>query len=478
MTQNVYVVVGLGFGDEGKGTTVDYLAQYVRATAICRFSGGAQAAHNILLSDGTHHCFAQIGAASLSKQIQTFLSRYMVVDPVALINELGILQGKLQYDSLRNITIDSKCLVTTPFHKIINRMRECIRGDERLGSCGMGVGETFSDGVIFGEQVLRIGDLADKQISLKKLCFLRDFKIDFAEQVMAQYSNNEQVQILFAQLTQRGYVEDICEQFYHFATNDIVQIMSANDFFNHCVGPLVFEGSQGVLLDEGYGFYPHITHSQTTSYNADLLLEECDADVVRVGVMRAYMTRHGAGPFVTESYELGQLIPDMHNGTGKWQGNFRVGWLDLVATKYAIACTGNLDYISLTNLDRLSGMDVIDVCTSYEYQGEVGEFFNQLFEYHYIGERVVIDDIKKNENVSREMSRYRTHVLNQCIPIMTQHIGWYEKISHIRSYDELPPSAQQYVQFIEHELNTLIGIVSVGPCATDKICRMYQKALK
>ena len=475
MTQKAYIVVGLGFGDEGKGTTVDYIANHVGANAICRFSGGAQAAHNIVLNDGTHHCFSQFGSASLSMQIPTFLSRHMAIDPVAFRNELNVLRGKLQCNFLQNVTIDPMCLITTPFHKIINRMRECARGDKRFGSCGMGVGETFSDGNILGKQALRIGDLTNKQISLRKLHFLRDIKIDIAEQIITQCPNDEQLQILFTQLTQRGYVEDICEEFYHFATSDTVKIMSANDFSNQCARSIVCEGSQGVLLDKKYGFYPHITRSRVTSYNAELLLHDYDMDVVRVGVMRAYMTRHGAGPFVTEDCELGKIIPDMHNGTGQWQGNFRVGWFDIVAIKYAISCIRNLDYISLTNLDRLSDVDAIDVCTSYEYQGKVGKFFDQLFEYHCIDGQIIINAIKKNENMSKEVSCYRTKVLNKCTPIMTRHVGWHEKISHVRNFDNLPQATRQYVQFIEHKLKVPIGIVSVGPCITDKICRINKE---
>lgn len=341
------IVVDLGFGDAGKGATVDRLCASGSVHAVVRFNGGAQAAHNVVTDDGRHHTFAQFGSGMFHSGVDTHLSRFVLVEPLALAAEADHLRRVGVPNALDRITIDRDALLTTPFHAAANRAREIARGADRHGSCGIGVGETMAYQLLHPADAPRVGD--SRGTLRRRLSALRD-------RVADEFGANV--------LTGVPTVDECLTVYGAFA--DRVR-MTGEGFLSTLLrrGDVVFEGAQGVLLDEWHGFHPYTTWSTTTFSNAEQLLVEAGipGEATRLGVLRTYTTRHGPGPFVTEDATLDVVEP--HNGTGSWQGCFRVGHFDAVAHRYAIEVCGGVDALALTHLDRLSDVD-IKMCVGYD----------------------------------------------------------------------------------------------------------------
>ena len=338
------IVVDLGYGDAGKGGVVDWLCSRPGpARTVVRFNGGAQAAHNVLTADGRHHTFAQFGSGSFTPGVRTHLSRFMLVDPLALAAEAGHLAAVGVVDALDRLTVDADALLATPYHRAANLAREAARGAGRHGSCGMGIGETARYALAHPPDAPRAGDCRSAPVLAAKLTLLRDrlaaetgpFRGPAITDLVAAYR-------AFADrvtLTGPGYLAGVLR-----------------------AGPVVFEGAQGVLLDEWHGFHPYTTWSTTTFGNAETLLAEAGATALRLGVTRCYQTRHGPGPLVTEDPTL--ELPEPHNRPGRWQGPFRRGHLDAVALRYAIEAAGGVDAIALTHLDAARHQP-LRLCESY-----------------------------------------------------------------------------------------------------------------
>ena len=355
------IVVDLGYGDAGKGGIVDWLCRPESAAAggpvhtVVRFNGGAQAAHNVVTAAGRHHTFAQFGSGTLSAPgTRTFLSRFMLVDPLALVGEAEHLASLGVADPLALVSIDRDALLTTPYHQAANRAREAARGATRHGSCGMGIGETAAYALAHPGDAPRVGDCQSPRALTRKLALLRDH-------VSAGTS---------AGSTAAGDslppAEDVTDAYRAIA--DRVTITGEGHLARllHQEGRVVFEGAQGVLLDEWRGFHPYTTWSTTTFDNAEALLAEAGmaGQALRLGVTRAYMTRHGPGPFVTEDPTL--ELPEPHNQAGRWQGPVRRGHLDAVALRYAIEACGGVDAVALTHLDVAAAhADQLRVCHGY-----------------------------------------------------------------------------------------------------------------
>jgi adenylosuccinate synthase len=346
-----YIVVDLGYGDAGKGTVVDWLCSPASGQPIAtviRFNGGAQAAHNVVTADGRHHTFAQFGSGSFTAGVRTYLSRFVLVDPLALAAEAAHLEAVGVPGALDRLTVDREALLTTPFHRAAGRAREVARGSDRHGSCGMGIGETARFALEHPAQAPRVADCAAPRTLARKLAGLRD--------------------ALTAELgpLDAPGVEALGEVYRAFARR--VALVDGG-YLRQTLrsGGAVFEGAQGVLLDEWRGFHPYTTWSTTTFANAETLLAEAGQDAMRLGVVRCYMTRHGPGPFPTEDPTL--EIPEPHNRDGRWQGAFRSGHLDAVALRYAIDVTGGVDAVALTHLDA-ARRHPLGLCTSYRVGGQ------------------------------------------------------------------------------------------------------------
>ncbi|GHH46904.1 adenylosuccinate synthetase [Lentzea cavernae] len=334
------IVVGLGFGDEGKGATVDALCGDGTVSAVVRFNGGAQAAHNVVV-DGRHHTFSQFGSGTLAG-VPTWLSRHVLVEPIALATESRELEALGVDNPLSLMSIDAQALLTTPFHVAANRARERARGGDRHGSCGKGIGETVWYGLLSGaaegdvvedQMVLgapgpapTVGDCLDPRALREKL----DALARFYEPLIGAGPSVDELVMLYSSFA------------------DAVRITQGHEgLFD--AGRVVFEGAQGVLLDETYGFHPHTTWSTVVPRNARELLQGRPARVL--GVTRTYQTRHGAGPLPTEDPGVLARFPERHNGTGEFQGAWRAGHLDANLLRYAVDCCGGVDGLAVTHLD-------------------------------------------------------------------------------------------------------------------------------
>ncbi|WP_329362247.1 adenylosuccinate synthetase [Streptomyces sp. NBC_00669] len=348
-------VVDLGYGDAGKGAVVARLCQERTVTAVVRFNGGPQAAHNVVTADGRHHTFAQFGAGTFHGT-PTHLSRFMSVDPLALAAEADHLRALGVPAPYGLLTVDRAARLVTPYHAAANRLREQARGADRHGSCGMGVGETARYALAYPADAPTVGDCASRPRLLRTLRLLRDRLTDELGPLPAPP------------------VEDCAAAFAAFA--DAVALTDETHLRRLVrSGPLVFEGAQGVLLDEWHGFHPYTTWSTTTFANAETLLAEAGAaDAARrIGVVRTYTVRHGPGPHVTEEPELAAALPEPHNGHGRWQGAFRVGHFDAVAHAYAVAVCGGVDALAVTHLDAPPRCPALRICHGYAIEGRLVE---------------------------------------------------------------------------------------------------------
>ncbi|BCM93926.1 adenylosuccinate synthetase [Abditibacteriota bacterium] len=366
------VVTDLSFGDAGKGSITDALVRR-GAELVVRYNGGAQAAHTVIDEKGRCHIFHQFGSGTLVEDTETFLSRFMLVNPLALYDEEEALREIGITDAFERMHIDGRALVTTPYHVITNRLREIARGHQKHGSCGMGIGETAADALDYESQVLRFGDLAQSTILQRKLEWHRDYKrrqLDALLPLLNRLSEevvNKKVVPVLDQLHSEDELEAACEVFSFIANK--VQVESADFLAERMQGEgcTVFEGAQGVLLDEDWGFHPYTTWSKTTSANALMLIEEAETNIptIVLGLTRAYQTRHGEGPFPTEDEYLTKAIHEPHNITNEWQGPFRAGWLDLCLLRYAMSANRRVDGLVITCLDHLEEFSEVRVGTDY-----------------------------------------------------------------------------------------------------------------
>lgn len=337
-----FVVVGLGFGDEGKGGVVDWLTREHGSSLTVRFNGGAQAAHHVVTPEGLEHTFNQFGSGTLAGA-DTYLSEYVLVNPLALATEAAALMDLGVKEPFKHVYVHQDAPVTTPYHVALNRLRELARGSDRHGSCGLGIAETMID-CLAGKH-LRFGELLDDDLP-KRLTAIAGEK--YGQYIQLPGSANP---------SSKQWAEGMALRDLAYTLEDTVETMRIVANSVTIVDGLppadtaVFEGAQGVLLDQHWGFAPYHTWSQTTSSNARRILWGTEGESTVLGVTRAYLTRHGAGPFPTEDPHA--IRPDKSNADNDWQGTMRYGWADLVLLRYAAKADANLDGLVVTCLDQL-----------------------------------------------------------------------------------------------------------------------------
>ncbi|MGE3912017.1 MAG: adenylosuccinate synthetase, partial [Chloroflexota bacterium] len=430
-----------------KGAWTDYLARTEPVHTVVRFNGGAQAGHNVVTPDGRHHTFAQFGSGALVRGVNTHLSRYMLVNPLAMLKEDEALQALGVTDALRRTSIDRRALLTTPFQVAANRLRELARGDARHGSCGMGIGETMADWLALGEAVPMAGDLLDAGTLTRKLTAVRDFKIAQLGELLASLPDTEPVEEERRILFDPEVIETCVQVYRHLARQ--VQI-EGEDYLAELLqldGDVVFEGAQGVLLDEWYGFHPYTTWSTTTYQNALALLDDAafDGEVVKVGLLRAYATRHGAGPFVTEDNGLASTFSDAFNVQNAWQQSLRVGPLDIVALRYAIEVAGRPDLLAVSHLDQLARVQEPRMAVAYRPR--------TLDLPAAAGQTVAVQDgliTRLRPSPGPEDLEYQarlTDLLSACEPV----------------YQSAPRDASAFVENVADQLGVPVGLTAFGP---------------
>lgn len=358
------IVAGMAYGDEAKGATVDFLCRHLGTGLVIRYNGGHQAAHNVVTDPGPvfggmHHTFSQFGSGSFIPGVRTHLSRFMMINPIAMMEEEEHLRCLGVSDMWERTTVHNQCLVVTPYHRAFNRLQEMSRGHRAHGSCGMGIGTTRrleSYGI-----ALKANELLDSHpyvIHLRtKLWEIRNRLA--AELLEFRYllEDTAEVESELAWF----YGEDRTEQLTHYYdewTNKVT-LVPVTDIKENA--PIIFEGAQGVLLDEKYGVAPHTTWTNTTFENAQTLLDEAKftGERIKLGCWRSYFTRHGNGPFLTEEEWSPLKRPEKHNTHGRYQGNWRVGLFDFDLAHRAVEICGGIDQASVSH------MDVVELNTSY-----------------------------------------------------------------------------------------------------------------
>lgn len=336
------ITVGLGWGDEAKGQTTDALVRHHNSRLVVRYSGGSQCGHNVTLPDGRSHCFSQFGSGTLAGA-HTYLTKDVIISPFALLKEAEHLKtfGLQPFDTL---LIHPKALVTTVYTQAMNRIKESIR-TKKHGSCGHGIGETRSYWLKYGDDSIRAEDLYNQYRLLPKLELQRARLIEeYKAMDVAVPSEHLRDLYVSPRALFKSYIKEVGPN-----------IRNTADLPNHGNKPIIYEGAQGVLLDEHFGFYPYTTWSTVTDELAwDHVDESGIQDVSVLGITRSYMTRHGEGPFPTYSKELQDKLVDPHNPDNKWQGNIRFGWFDLDLIRYSAKCLRRLDGLVVNHLDQVT----------------------------------------------------------------------------------------------------------------------------
>jgi adenylosuccinate synthase len=360
-TTRLVSLLGLGFGDCGKGLFTDFLCRHWNAHTVVRFNGGAQAGHNVVLPDGRHHTFSQFGAGSFVPGTVTVLAYPVIVHPTALLVEAEHLRQCGVPDALERIIIDGRCLVTTPFHQAANRLRELQRGAAAHGTCGVGVGETVAHSLDHPDQALRYADLDRPAIAFAKLESIRRM---LRAQFDASVAHGEQeLQVLDDDTMSQRWLERVA-----ILTRQVrVAAAGAVAARFQLPGTVLFEGAQGVLLDEWRGFHPHTTWSSIHPSSVEAVAADAGytEKIEHLGILRSYMTRHGNGPLPTHDARLDHLS-EPYNTSDGWQGMFRRGHPDAVLLRYALRVAGPLDGLLVSHLDVFEREADLRWCTAYD----------------------------------------------------------------------------------------------------------------
>ncbi len=440
-----YVVVDLGFGDLGKGLLTDFLTRHFNAGVVVRYNGGAQAGHNVIAPDGRHHTFSQFGSGTFIPGVKTFLSKHVVIHPSALLVEGELLVRKGVRDAFSRIRVSDEALVITPFHQAANHIREIGRGENRHGSCGVGVGEAVEDARLSVEDSILVGELSNPSRLRRKLWSIRERK---RAQLAGLHLDNLRGEAFAREwgVFERDEVIDTwIDTIAPFGALGLAASDSVLRRWLEQSETVIFEGAQGVLLDADAGFHPFTTWSCCTAENAHDLINEMapGSDIYQIGVMRSYAVRHGPGPLPTETSEIAPLISE-HNIYNEWQGSLRYGWFDSVLARYALAVSPGVDCLAVTHMDALSRLRAWKYCIGYRDGPGTGRI---------PGVSEVSGDWLVNFQLSRFLSLERREKFTQSLFKVTP-------VLEICESDVI-----EVLQKIESLLGHPVGLYSSGPSA-------------
>jgi len=421
----VDLLLGLQWGDEGKGKIVDVLtANY---DIIARFQGGPNAGHTLEF-DGIKHVLRTIPSGIFHDKATNVIGNGVVIDPVVFIKELeGLDQFKIDYK--KKLIVSRKAHVILPTHRLLDAASEASKGKAKIGSTLKGIGPTYMDKT--GRNGIRIGDLE-----------LPNWKEKYRS-----LANKHEAMIKFYNVDVQYDLDEMEVEFFEAVERlKELQFIDSEEYINSSIkaGKTVLaEGAQGSLLDIDFGTYPFVTSSNTTAAGACTGLGVAPNRIKEVyGIFKAYTTRVGSGPFPTELFDkVGNDMAIIGNEVGAVTGRpRRCGWLDLVALKYACDVNG-VTQLMMMKSDVLSGFDTIKVATKYLYKGE---------EISHLPYNI------EPENVT---------------PIYQEFKGWKEDLTKMSTEEELPKTLHEYIAFLEKELDTPIKVVSVGPDRKQTIFR-------
>ena len=409
-----YIIVDLGFGDAGKGVLTDFLVRRFGAGLVVRYNGGAQAGHNVVTSDGHHHTFSQFGSGSFIPGVKTYLSRHVVIHPSALLIEGDILAKKGVPAPFSRLHVSNQALVITPFHQAANRIREIVRGMNRHGSCGVGVGEAVEDALSHPESCVLAGDLISSEVLRQKLRTICEQKREEISELCRESSSGSPAAREYEIFERDDVIDTWIASIARIRELGLVVSDSVLEGWLGETETVVFEGAQGVLLDADAGFHPYTTWSNCTAENAVEIINKLapDSDVFKIGVIRSYAVRHGPGPLPTETDELSAIVSE-HNQTNEWQGNVRYGWFDAVLARYALAITGGVDFLAVTHMDILPRLETWKYCLGYKgYQG----FHDTAAEVTISDD--VVTDFHPPASLSLAQRSQITQVLSEITPML------------------------------------------------------------
>jgi adenylosuccinate synthase len=421
----VDLLLGLQWGDEGKGKIVDVLTS--KYDIIARFQGGPNAGHTLEF-DGIKHVLRTIPSGIFHQNSINIIGNGVVMDPVVFQKELEGLE-KFNIDIKSRLLISRKAHLILPTHRLLDAASEASKGKAKIGSTLKGIGPTYMDKT--GRNGIRVGDieLEDFKERYRTLADKHQAMIDFYN-VDLQYDLDELEAEFFAAVAELKKLTFIdSEEYLNKAMKEGKTILA--------------EGAQGSLLDIDFGTYPFVTSSNTTAAGACTGLGIAPNRVKDVfGIFKAYTTRVGSGPFPTELFdEDGATMARVGNEFGSVTGRARrCGWLDLVALKYAVQVNG-VTQLYMMKGDVLSGFKTLKVCTAYEYKGE---------KINHLPYNIEPENVK---------------------PIYVEKKGWAADLTGMSSYEELPAELKEYIEFIEKELEVPIKVVSVGPDRTQTIMK-------
>ncbi|HLQ85938.1 MAG TPA: adenylosuccinate synthase [Salinisphaeraceae bacterium] len=418
------IVIGSQWGDEGKGKIVDLLTD--RAQHVVRFQGGHNAGHTLVLNEQTT-ILHLIPSGILHDNVTCMIANGVVLSPTALLQEIATLEagGVAVRPHLR---ISPACPVILPSHVALDQAREAARGNAAIGTTGRGIGPAYEDKI--ARRALRMGDLLDPELLQNRLQEV----LDFHNFVLQHYFAKEPIdyQATLAELQQQAaeltpLIADVSDLLYRACLADEA---------------ILFEGAQGALLDIDHGTYPFVTSSNTTAGGAatGTGVGPRYFDAV-LGVVKAYTTRVGSGPFPTELHDAtGRHLAERGAEFGATTGRpRRCGWFDAVGLRRA-AFNNSLTGLCITKLDVLDGLDTLRLCTGYRHNGKV-----------------------------LDVPPYGAAALAACEPIYEDMPGWQQTTSGIRDYNALPQAARDYLERLATIIGTPINIVSTGPDRADTI---------
>ncbi len=420
------VLIGAQWGDEGKGKATDLLGG--RVQWVVRYQGGNNAGHTVVLPTGENFALHLIPSGILTPGVTNVIGNGVVVDPGVLLDELAGLEARDVDTSRLHLSADAHLLM--PYHVAIDKVSERFLGKAKIGTTGRGIGPAYQDKI--ARVGVRVADVLDEKILRQKV----EAALEFKNQVLSKIYNRKA-------LDPEQVVAEVLEQAEGFKHRIADTRRELNEALERGETVLL-EGSQGTLLDVDHGTYPFVTSSNPTAGGAAVGsgIGPTRIDAV-LGILKAYTTRVGSGPFPTELHdEMGEYLRKTGGEIGVTTGRSRrCGWFDAVIARYATRVNGITDYF-LTKLDVLSGLDRVPICVGYLVDG------------------VRVDDMP--------MTQTDVH---HAIPVYEELPGWWEDISTCRTFDELPRNAQAYVQRIEELSGARVSCIGVGPGRDETIVR-------
>ncbi|MEI0597040.1 adenylosuccinate synthase [Brachyspira pilosicoli] len=410
------IIVGTQWGDEGKGKIVDYLAN--KAQYVVRSQGGSNAGHTVVV-DNVKYKLRLLPSGILHKDKVCIIGNGVVIEPKVFLSEIdGLIEKKV---NMSNLKISNRAHVLMPYHKILDELQEEDLGENKLGTTKNGIGPCYMDKA--SRLGIRIVDLMNKEVFAKKL----KFNVELKNKLLKKLYNHEGINY-----------EELLKEYLEYAERLRPYVADTTTILNKAIKEkknILFEGAQATMLDLDHGTYPFVTSSYPAAGGA------CTGSGVGprkidnvIGVVKAYSTRVGEGPFPSELFDdVGQFIRDKGGEYGTVTGRARrCGWLDACVIKYASYING-LDSVSITRLDILDELEKLKICVAYKYNGEILEDYPADLD-----------------------------ILSKVEPVYEEFDGWKTSTTNIREYDKLPENAKKYLKRLSEVIDTEISIVSVG----------------